>query len=283
MSRFFNKRLPFFGSSALSFGKVYFGQPDTDPLNQDDNSKSPFVNVQVTVEGDAVQNLDVTGKLTNRLFIKGPHAVATLDADDTLVDYDVYYEHENTGSVANASSVAGATLTDALNTVQAAITALAAQSVTLTDIWPVGSLYITAANENPASRLDHGQWELYGGGQILCRRGAYTDSNGETQVLPGVVVGEYGVALTESQIPIHHHMFVSNEIVAPIGSAPWPVTDQFTVAVEFEQPGNADQYRLKGGAIGAIPNIGPTSYTGDSTRHNNLQPGIGVYIWRRYE
>lgn len=287
MSRFFNKNAPFFSNSApgatLPGGKVYFGNPNTDPLDQDNNAKAPYTDRELSVASSSVQTLTAAGKLPIRLYLDGPYSITVTDADDVVVDTDPYYTSDTTDMVTNESDVPGNTVSEALESLAAQVAALTAAAVNLNDLWPVGSLYLTTTNENPGTRLTVGTWVAHGAGRALIGVGSYTDSNSYgLTVAAGTTYGTYEAALTSpDQLPPHRHMSVVNAISSGFGTPP---TADRSVAVEWDQSGNNDQYILKGiiGSEGSNPpDVGPTSSVGGTARHPNIQPSIGVYVWRR--
>lgn len=284
MSRFFNKDAPFFSNNTpgevLSGGSVYFGQPNTDPLDQDSNAKVPYSDRELTVAADSVYTLTSAGKLPIKLYLDGPYSITVTDADGIVVDTDPYYTANTTDMVTNESDVPGANVSEALESLMSQITALSNSAVNFGQLWGVGSLYLTTTFENPGTRLGFGTWEAYGSGRALIGVGAYTDSNGDgLTVVAGTTYGTYSAELTSANLPPHRHMSVINTVASGSG-APAPTADR-PVAVEWDDSGNNDQYILKARQVPRPADIGPTSSTGGTDRHPNVQPSIGVYVWRR--
>ena len=116
--------------------------------------------------------------------------------------------------------------------------------------YPVGSIYINANNgTNPATLLGFGTWERFGEGRVLVSQDstdADFDAIGETG-------GEKTHQLTVDEMPSHNHNYT----------------------------------RVSGGAGGGGLNVDgstSTAYTslaGGDFPHNNLQPYITVYMWKR--
>jgi len=120
--------------------------------------------------------------------------------------------------------------------------------------YPVGSIYINASvSTNPATLLGFGTWSAFGAGRTLVG----IDS-GDTDF---DTIGETGGAKTHtlqvSEIPSHRHTSVANDAGANTG-------DQLSY----------------GGADANIQNY-PTTYVGGGGSHNNLQPYIVTYLWKR--
>lgn len=128
--------------------------------------------------------------------------------------------------------------------------------------YPVGCIYISATDTNPAATLGVGTWAAFGQGRALVGVGTGTDSNSYSQSFTALgTTGEYVHTLTTTELPAHTHQIGSN------GHDGNP--DSGT---------NSDDPRSYGSGNG--PNL-TTSSVGSSAAHNNVQPSIGVYMWRR--
>ena len=139
------------------------------------------------------------------------------------------------------------------------INSLSAQVATLKNqIYPVGSIYISTSTTNP-SEIFGGTWEAYGEGRTLIGAGTGTDSRGESlEFTLGQTGGEYNHLLTIDEMPNHSHgYFWRTDMVY------WNVSHGF----------------------GSGANTGAatidTSATGNDVAHNNLQPYIVTYMWKR--
>lgn len=125
----------------------------------------------------------------------------------------------------------------------------------LAAVYPVGSIYTNAVNDtNPATLLGFGTWSAFASGRVMV--GVDT---GQTEF---DTIGETGGAkthtLTIGEMPSHDHTWNSGQATGTAGG-------------------------ISGVALNnAGFNIsGPTSLTGGGGAHNNLQPYITVYMWRR--
>jgi len=147
--------------------------------------------------------------------------------------------------------------------------------------WPVGSIYIGTTSTSPAELFGGGTWERFAKGQVLVgldEAQAEFDSVLETG-------GAKTHTLTEAQIPSHNHAASSGND-SPDHSHGY-YREAFT------------NIAYAGGGSGALVASGSSylpSTEGASTRHthpitvnpagggqahNNLQPFIVVYMWRR--
>jgi len=121
-------------------------------------------------------------------------------------------------------------------------------------LYPVGSIYMSVNNTNP-STLFGGTWEAWGAGRVAVGVDtADTDFNAVEKT-----GGEKTHTLTESEIPAHRHT------VEAIGTG---TTQQELNAFSVNNQGAVDSY-------------GTTNTAGGGQAHNNLQPYITCYMWKR--
>ena len=181
------------------------------------------------------------------------YATVTMYASNT-VSYD------NTTSGLNSTNVQGAL--DEIYVAATDYTSIDSRLTTLennyiSNIYPVGSIYIGVNNTNPGT-LFGGTWVSFGEGRTLVGVGTGTDSNSTSKTFAiNETAGEYSHTLTIAEMPSHNHR------MAGAGKAGSATTDYVTVrAAEYW----ANNY---------------TSYTGGDQSHNNIQPYITVYMWKR--
>jgi hypothetical protein len=125
-------------------------------------------------------------------------------------------------------------------------------------MYPIGSIYTNAAvATNPATLLGFGTWTAFGSGRVLV--GVDTtqtefDTLGETG-------GAKSHTLSVAEMPAHRH----------------------ALTIKTNTSGSMNQiqgaFNTGGSTAGAEPSA--MSETGSSQAHNNLQPYITVYMWRR--
>lgn len=132
------------------------------------------------------------------------------------------------------------------------------QTTLLEAIYPVDSVYINAGNPtNPGTLLGFGTWSAFGPGRVLVGVGTGTDDNAVDKTFAaGSTEGEYSHTLTEGEMPSHtHEVFFDNSAGAGDGDP---------------KPRNTSSSQ----------NVTSGSAGGDQA-HNNIQPSIAVYMWRR--
>lgn len=122
-------------------------------------------------------------------------------------------------------------------------------------IYPVGSLFFSSSDTNPGTYLG-GTWEAYAKGRTLIGVGIGTDGTTTMRFTEGDSGGEYKHTLTVAEMPAHNHSY-NRELST--GS------DSGVASARF---------------VGTRSSMN-TGSTGGGEAHNNLQPYVAVYIWRR--
>jgi microcystin-dependent protein len=144
-------------------------------------------------------------------------------------------------------------------------------ALTMSQVYPVGSIYTSVVSTNPATLLGVGTWVAFGTGRTLVGIDA-----GQTEF---DTVEETGGAKThtllEAEIPSHTHTITD----------PGHAHTQTTSATDGAS-GRADA--SSGGTVyNNVANINSNTTgitinnTGGGGAHNNLQPYIVVYMWKR--
>ena len=137
------------------------------------------------------------------------------------------------------------------------------------EAFPVGSVFIGVVSTNPNTLLGYGTWSAFGAGRVLVGLDA-----GQTEF---DVAEETGGAkthtLTAAEMPSHTHTQDPHTHTLTGGatddtSAPFPGPDAANSATVFATTG-----------IQAATAVNQS--TGGGGAHNNLQPYIVVYFWKR--
>lgn len=123
-------------------------------------------------------------------------------------------------------------------------------------LYPVGSIYMSVNNTNPSTFFG-GTWEAWGAGKVPVG----VDTNDTDFATVEKTGGEKTHTLTVSEMPSHKHT------VEAIGSG---TTQQELTAFNV-------------GTTSGIDSYAGTDFTGGGQAHNNLQPYITCYMWKRTE
>ena len=127
------------------------------------------------------------------------------------------------------------------------------------NLYPIGSIYISVVNTNPKEYFG-GTWQSFGSGRVLVGVDtAQTEFN--TVMKTG---GEKTHTLSTNEMPTHSH-----------GIETWYGSDQWSLGYIWSRAAGSGSSNKRGGQA-------PSTYnTGGGQAHNNLQPYITVYMWRR--
>jgi len=199
----------------------------------------------------------------------GKDALADSDANKVISGADFNTEFTAVQSAVNtkadlagsASQAFSATTANAgTNTTQVATTAFvkAANDLQVTAaiinalVYPVGSIYFNAqVATNPATLLGFGTWAAYGGGRVMV--GVHSSGTFDGLNETG---GAETHTLSVNELPSHTHSFADNtgNTNVSIDDIAHTITNRVT---------------------------GTTGATGGGDAHNNIQPYITVYMWKR--
>lgn len=128
-------------------------------------------------------------------------------------------------------------------------------ATTLQAVYPVGSIYINAAvATNPGTLLGFGTWAAFGAGRVIVGLNA-SDSDFDTAQETG---GTKTHTLTIDEIPSHTHTST------------------------LRGNGEDENQNIPSASDNTDPSLTMTTdATGGGQAHNNLQPYIVAYMWRR--
>lgn len=131
---------------------------------------------------------------------------------------------------------------------------------TINSIYPVGSVYTTLTNTNPGTFLK-GTWEQFAQGRTLVGEGTGNDGTNSQTFEANSTGGEYKHKLTVDEMPSHTHklQYRGGQNVQP------------------NDPYAADKPMLQGSSAYGT-NV---DNTGGDGLHNNVQPYVTVYFWKR--
>ena len=145
---------------------------------------------------------------------------------------------------------------------QVSFTTLTGVTATIANAYPVGSIYMNCSNAtNPGTLLGFGSWSSFGAGRVLVGiDSSDTDFDGAEET-----GGSKTHALSIAEMPQHAHTLSMNTSADgdPDGGNRRICTDDAEVSGPF------------------TPSHLSMSNVGSGSAHNNVQPYIVVYMWKR--
>lgn len=150
---------------------------------------------------------------------------------------------------------------------------------TMKKIYPVGSIYMSTVSTNPATLFGFGTWEAMPAGRVLLAQGK---SSWGTTYNAGSTGGEATHQLTVGELPAHNHTASTNttgnhthqfQLYGPNGNT----------NLNFPSDYDTNYARNKGTTLSAGNHSHTINInnTGSSQAHNNIQPYLTVYMWKR--
>ena len=129
-------------------------------------------------------------------------------------------------------------------------------------VWPIGSVYTAVVATNPGTLLGFGTWSAFAAGRVLVGIDA-----GQTEF---DVVEETGGAkthtLTTAEMPVHTHIQDAHF---------------HTIGMQASDQDGSSSNGSVSGSSNTSSVTATNQNTGSGSAHNNLQPYIVVYMWKR--
>ena len=133
-------------------------------------------------------------------------------------------------------------------------------------VYPVGCLYWSSDNTNPATVLGIGTWTQITDTFILAAGSTYTPAAQYT-----AQAGEASHTLTEAELPSHSHAGKNSSFF---------YTSQGTDSGEINGMQSGSSFSGSG-AEAKVKRTSATATTGSGTAHNNMPPYLVRYCWER--
>ena len=149
---------------------------------------------------------------------------------------------------------------------------------TMKKIYPVGSIYMSTVSTNPATLFGFGRWEAMPAGRVLLAQG--TASWGTYNA--GSIGGEATHQLTVGELPSHNHTGSTNTTGEHTHQFQLYGPNGYT-HLNFPSDYDTNYARDKGTTLSAGNHSHTINInnTGSSQSHNNMQPYLAVYMWKR--
>ena len=158
---------------------------------------------------------------------------------------------------------------------------------TLKKVYPVGSIYMSTVSTNPATLFGFGTWEAMPAGRVLLAQGK---SSWGTTYNAGSTGGEATHQLTVGEMPSHNHNASTNN-VNQNGTIGWlQAGKDYSFSGVFATSSKKQGANVGNGESTGVWNcVFDSSHshtvainnTGSNQTHNNMQPYLSVYIWKR--
>ena len=202
------------------------------------------------IANGAVDTANAASQNANTAVSTANAASATANTAATNASTAVTKANEAKTSAASAVSTANAASATAQQAVEAVDGAIQAAANLM---YPIGSIYISVSNTSPAS-LFGGTWAAFGAGRAL---GGVNSSDTAFNSVEKTG-GEKTHTLTISEMPSHSHTWSYDNV-----------------------GGSYSGVRIDNGNTSYYIYSKETSSVGGGGAHNNLQPYITVYMWKR--
>ena len=189
---------------------------------------------------------------------------------------DVNYDNSNSGLKSD--------------NVQTAMEELYAEATSYSDmrkmIYPVGSIYFSVTDDTVSKVQERfgGTWEVFGAGRTIIGVGTGTDSNSTNKTFAiNETAGEYSHQLTKTEMPGHSHTgstgggITSN--IRVVGAAGTTYASNHVCgysSASYKDTGSSSNFP----GANHYHNF-TTSTEGGNGYHNNIQPYITVYMYKR--
>ena len=136
-------------------------------------------------------------------------------------------------------------------------------------IYKVGDLYLTTDPTEPSQRLGYGVWQRYAQGEALVGFSGKPESPLWTRI-PNGSYGEYEHKLLQSELPVTNVEFpADDQLILSYGLTP----SETRPKSPYDATSTTSTTYQSGWA--------KTSSFGNDSPHNNVQPSVVVYIWKR--
>ena len=208
--------------------------------------------------------LDLLGRRVETAFMQWDGTESDLDVDEGENIYEILLAtgtRQANGTITNYTDRREKFITSSLRAVQNLI------DNSVNKFYPVGSIYMSVNNVNP-SQLFGGTWQSFGAGRVLV---GVDPSQSEFNAVEKIG-GAKTVTLNVNQIPAHNHELSDKSGYRYFVRSGISATGQLKI-------GNTSQGST---TVRMVDDVDTTiKNSGGGQSHDNLQPYITVYMWKR--
>lgn len=207
-----------------------------------------------------------------------------LSALSTGEQRPVYDGLGNQTSLSISQTNSGATVTGALTAGNITLPTSVTPKTLVDFFYPVGSVFISFASDNPGTRFVGTTWSQVSQGKYLVGVGTGVDGNNNSATFTAGNnnSGSYSQTLTNDQVPDHFHYIAVNQTSFANGFNANLDSNSY-LAWERNPAGTGSfEYRLDG--LAATANVGRTSgvvRTAAVSGVSTTNPSYGLYVWQR--
>jgi hypothetical protein len=206
----------------------------------------PMVDVSDTTESnDGTTKRATVRKLLKDKALPSGDIVGTSDVQTlggkTLTS-PVITDIDITGGSATDIDITGGSISESTNVVEV-----------LKKVYPVGCIYTSTVSTNPNTLFGFGTWSEYGQGRVLVGKSAEAEFD-----TAGKTGGAKTHTLIEAEMPEHRHSYTTRYNATSFGAT----------SITWSSATGSTETSY-------------SSYSGSGEAHNNLQPYIVVYFWKR--
>lgn len=184
------------------------------------------------------------------------------------------YPSMTVGKATNATNATNAANATNIKDKSGAYSPLA--TALLNMVYPVGSIYMSVNNISPQTFLG-GTWEVWGAGRV-----PVSVASGDTDF--GTVEktgGEKKHSLTVGEMPTHDHNIAVEPDESGYGGGISITTESGRYVRYLPTTNSTDNKIGLEAVLGAPTSVVALTVTGGNNSHNNLQPYITCYMWKR--
>ncbi len=214
----------------------------------------------------------VTVKVSGQTGVSVPYGakVALVSNGTDIVVAENYMVSATLPSPTLTGTPVAPTASPGTNTTQIATTAfVTAAALSLSTIYPIGSIYTSTVNTNPATLFGIGTWVAFGAGRVLIGDGGGYAAGATGGSADAIVVSHNHTATTTSTDSGHSH---------GISPGAWTDGGGKVEGNSFSFGGKVTATQTSTANITSSTSIATTGSSGTGA---NLQPYVVVYMWNR--